>query len=409
MKLSVALLLIFSFLLCREKEPVPALSFNRSFFGKMLNNAQSITDNQNKKLLQASQGACVNLDGFLTEKLPLIDYRKIVLPGPQYIISDDPEYIRVPEAVAVREKVKPGTVRLYLYNVNGIREPAKTDRKITAVIKNQGNEDMHLIMLKYSSQKPSTDYYKIARMGLNDYFNSRPQSIPVVIRPDAMVAIDEQLEKNIVKYDELVHGIYEFVIDQPGEINVVQTDPQSSGPDAISRIRTVLPSSGTNAGRGLFGISNYLVVARDTLSTSDPASSLVVADGMRDPWITGVDGSTGRIIELDGNYGVMYEMEVNWVSPDGKGLALVTWNARSGGKWCGGMTNVMRVSEGKFREGVIQLPSDKLITTGSPEAVLIQVFLPDPKNKIQTIRLTFSPPGASCLPVPLIFIPVELK
>jgi hypothetical protein len=33
-------------------------------------------------------------------------------------------------------------------------------------------------------------------------------STPVVIRPDAMVSIAEQLEKNVVKHDELVHGIY---------------------------------------------------------------------------------------------------------------------------------------------------------------------------------------------------------
>ena len=371
--------------------------------------SQTITADQNHALLQTIQGAGVNLDGFLTEKLPLIEYRKIVLPGPQYIISDDPEYIRVPEAIAVRETVQPGTVRLYVYNVNGIQEPVKIDRKITAVIKNKGTENMHLLMLKYSSQKPSANYYQIAKAGLADYFNSRPQSDPLVIKPGSMVAIDEQLEKNIVKYDELAHGIYEFVIDQPGEISVVQTDLQSSGADAVSRIRNVHPTSHTNAGRGMFGTSNYLVVARDTFSTSDPASSLVVADGNLDPWVSGIDGSSGRIINLAGNYGVIYTIEVNWVSPDGKGLALLTWNAMSGGKWCGGMANVMKVSKGKFKEGIVQLPSDKLITRGYPEAVLIQVFLPDPDNKIQTVRLTYTPPGASCLPIPLIFIPVELE
>jgi hypothetical protein len=220
--------------------------------------------------------------------------------------------------------------------------------------------------------------------------------------------IDEQLEKNVVKYDELAHGIYEFVIDQPAEISVIQTDPQSSGAEAATRIKEVHPSSHTNAGRGLFGTSNYLVIVNDTISTSDPASSLVVADGVIDPWINGIDASSGRIIKLEGNYGVIYNIEANWKSPDRKGLALVTWNALSEGKWCGGMTNVMKVSKGKFKEGIIQLPSDKLITEGYPEAVLIQVFLPDPDKNIQKISLTYTPPGASCLPIPLIFIPVEL-
>ena len=211
-----------------------------------------------------------------------------------------------------------------------------------------------------------------------------------------------------MKYDELAHGIYEFVIDQPGEVSVVQTDPDSSGPSAAARITNIHPSSHVNAGRGMFGISNYLVVAKDTLRTSGPASSLIVADGKLDPWIEGVDGSNGRIIDLEGNYGVMYDVEINWESTDGKGLALITWNALSGGQWCGGMANVMKVSKGKFNEGIVQIPSDKLITTGYPEAVLIQIFLPDPKCRIQTIRFTYSPPGASCLPVPFILIPVRL-
>ena len=409
MKHFIVILLTFSFLSCYGKETESIFSYCHLFLDTTRINTQSITSDQNHSLLNAIQGAGVNLDGFLTEKLPLIDYRKIVLPGPQYIISDDPEYIRVQEAIAVRETVQPGTVRLYVYNVNGVLDPAKIDRKITAVIKNQGTEDMHLIMLKYSSQKPSTNYYQIAKMGLNDYFNSLPQTNPRIIKPGAIVAIDEQLEKNVVKYDELVHGIYEFVIDQRGEISVIQTDTQSSDADVISRIRTVHPSSNTNAGRGLFGISNYLVVAKDTFSTLNPAASLVVADGLRDPWINGIDASTGRIMNLDGNYGVIYDIEVNWKSPDGKGLALVTWNALSSGKWCGGMANVMRASKGKFKEGIIQLPSNKLITNGYPEAVLIQIFLPDPKNKIQTIKLTYTPPGASCLPIPLIFIPVDLE
>jgi hypothetical protein len=105
----------------------------------------------------------------------------------------------------------------------------------------------------------------------------------------------------------------------------------------------------------------------------------------------------------------MYDIEVNWESADGKGLALVTWNVNSKAKYCGGMTNVMKGSKGKFSEGFIQLPSDKLITEGYPEALLVQLFLPDPNNKVQVIRLTYTPPGASCLPIPLVFIPVELE
>jgi len=244
---------------------------------------------------------------------------------------------------------------------------------------------------------------------LTDYFNSGPQKNPIVIKPGITVPVDEQLEMNIVKYDELAHGFYEFVIDQPGEVSVVQTDPQSSGAEAAKRIGNVHPSSRTNAGRGLFGVSNYLVLVKDTLSTTGTASRLIVADGRTDPWVKGIDGSTGRIMNLSGNYGVIYEIELKWKSPDGKGLALITWNAQAGAKWCDGMVNVIKVSKGRFNEGFVQVPSDKLFNTGNPDAVLLQVFLPDRDNSVQTVRLTFTPPGATCLPIPLVFIPVDLE
>lgn len=86
-----------------------------------------------------------------------------MVPGPQFLISDDPEYIRIPEAIAMQEAVSPGAVRLYVYNVNGVKEPQKIPRKITAVLKNTGKEELHLRMLKYSSQKPSTNYFQIGK------------------------------------------------------------------------------------------------------------------------------------------------------------------------------------------------------------------------------------------------------
>jgi hypothetical protein len=373
-------------------------------------NAQVITTAHNKAIWETKQGRIVELPGFLTEKMPLIGYQKIVLPGPQYIISDDPEYIRVPESIALKEAVQPGTVRLYVYNVNGVKEPEKIERKITALIKNTGTAPMHIRMLKYSSQKPSTNYYLIGKQGLADFFASTPQTQGRTVKPGEAIAIDEKLEQNIVKYDELVHGFYEFVIDQPGEVCVLQTSPKIPGPQALNRIKRVETSSHANAGRGLFGVSNYLVKTDSVFDTKNGAATLLVADGDKDTWVIGKDGSTGELAKLAGNYGVMYQVEMKWKSSDGKGLALVTWNPRAGdNKWCGGMANTMVVSDGKFKGGIIQLPSDRLLTKAAPEAILIQVFPPVKNGEEQTIRFTYSPPGASCLPTPLVFMPIDMQ
>lgn len=372
--------------------------------------AQELSPELNKRILDTRQGNIVELPGVLTERFRQIGYKKIVLPGPQYLISDDPEYIRVPEAIALREAVAPGTVRLYVYNVNGVKEPVKITTRIAAVIKNTGKSAMRLRMLKYSSQKPTTNYFLAGKQGLADFFASTPQSTVRIIKPGKAIAIDPAQEKYIAKYDELVHGFYEFLIDQPGEISILQTDIKTPVTVAVDRIKTILPFKGNNAGRGLFGVSNYRVLTQDTLDTKNGIQQLILADGDKDPWVLGREGSSGQVSSLAGNYGVLYNVELKWKSTDGRGLALVTWNSRAdNGQWCGGMANTMVVSKGKFGEGIIQLPSDRLHTKKAPEAILIQVFPPAVNGEEQTIRFTYSPPGASCLPTPLVFIPVDMK
>lgn len=377
--------------------------------GTLQLNAQVLQPEDATALLKAKQGNVVLMKDFFAIKPADIKYQKVVLPGPQFIISDDPEYIRIPEGIALKEQVAPGAVRLYVYNVNGVKEPAKIDRKITAVIKNTGKQKMHIRMLKYSSQKPSANYFLIGKQGLADYFASKGSEQIREVAPGQAIAIDEQLERNVVKFDELTHGFYEFVIDQPGEISVIQTDLKTPGPVALGRIKSVIPTGHKNAGRGLFGVSNYKVTSAEVLDTKNGVAELVLADGDKDPWVLGVEGASGKASTLAGNYGVMYEIELKWKSTDGKGLALVTWNSRSGdNQWCNGMAATMVVSKGKFNEGIIQLPNDRLVTKAAPEAILVQVFPPAKNREEQTIKLTYSPPGASCLPTPLVFIPVDM-
>lgn len=377
--------------------------------------AQSSVVNQANAQVQAliKQGAIggiIKLDDFLRTDFPKIDFTQSVMPGPQFIISDDPEYIRVPEAIALQEEVVPGAVRLYVYNVNGVKEPQKMSRKITAVIKNTGKEVMHLRMLKYSSQKPSTNYFQIGKQGLEDYFSSVVQHDVRAVKPGEVIAIDEQLEKNIVQYDELVHGFYEFVIDQPAQISVLQTAPENKGPQAFAKIKNIIPHSHGNAGRGLFGVSNYGIASKDTLDTKSGITQLIVADGNDDPWITGTIGADKAYARNAGNYGVLYNTRIKWKSTDGKGLALLTWNSRSAdNQWCGGMGLTMELYDDKGNKVVRQLPNNALVTKAAPEAILIEIYKPDPTKEIQEINFIYSPPGASCLPTPLILVPIDLK
>jgi hypothetical protein len=135
---------------------------------------------------------------------------------------------------------------------------------------------------------------------------------------------------------------------------------------------------------------------------------LVIADGVDDPWVLGKEGVSGKESKLAGNYGILYDVELNWKSTNGKGLALLTWNSRTDNRWCSGMANAILIqNEGKGNE-IVSIPSNQLTTRGAPEGVLVKVFKPDPTKETQTLKFTYSPPGASCLPTPLIFVPIDL-
>lgn len=372
---------------------------------------QKIAPSVNEALLSVEQGQVAQVPDLDIKDLSLIPYERKILPSPQFLLSDEPEYIRVEEGVALRERVEPGEVRLYVYNVNGVEEPRKMPRKISAVIENLGDAPLTLQFIRYSFQPPSENYYLIGKQGLADFLSSQPDLAPVVIPPGTGVPIDSAMDQSVALYNELVHGFYEFSINQPALISVVQTAPETPSVDASRSIEKVLPTRiEAGAGRGLFPVCNYEITPAESYLLDPVAgpAQLIVADGETDPWITGTD-STGAPAENRGNYGVLYNIRIPWRSTDGRGLALVTWNERyNPDQWCGAMAAAVEVSSGKFDGGVVLLPSDRLITRAFPEVVLIQVFPPPPPGVTETIQITYSPPGASCLPTPLLFIPVQL-
>ena len=374
--------------------------------------ADQPTSSTSEILLSAAPGHAVNVPDFPFKSIPAMDYEQVILPGPQFLFSDEPEYIRVPEGVAMREPVEPGAVRLYMYNVNGVKEPEQMPRRINAVIRNEGGEDLNLRFLHFSSQPPSGNYHGVGKNGLRDYFASEGLDRTMTLAPGESAPLDSDMESRIANYNDLVHGLYEFVIDQPATVSVVQTDPETGSAEASERLGEVIPiEKKKNAGRGKFGVSNYLIRNREAgvIDTTSGVVQLLVADDERDPWVRGIDSSSGEIVDLAGNYGVMYEIELNYKTPDGKGLALVTWNSRfESSQWCGGMAASVRVSDGLHEGGIVPIPSNQLNVRKPPEVAVIQVFPPVPEGETGTIHITYSPPGASCLPVPLIFVPVDM-
>ncbi len=390
-RLAIALVLLMRATLAAKAQPIPVpLELSR-------------------ELRALEQGDVLEIPSLPLRDFPAMAYEKAG-GGPQFLISDAPEYIPEPEGAVLRERVVPGLVRIYVYNCNGVEGSL---RKITTVIRNLGGEPLHFRFLRYAYNAPSLNYGLVAKQALRDFYESVPSETVQTVPVGDAVPLDPAMEASTVAYHELVHGFYEVEIDQPARITVLQTDPSTPGPVADAQIETVLPSTHSGAGRGLYLTSDFevLTYAENPVDTRAGPRQLVVADGKTDPWIDGTDSSTTGVVYNVGNYGVMYSIRISYTTSDSRGLALLTWNPNSQAQWCGHMGNVVHASEGKFPAGLIDLPRDRVgITSAEPDAtILIQLFPPLPQGETGRIELTYSPPGACCLPTPLLLVPVDME
>lgn len=360
------------------------------------------------RLKSASAGDALSMEGCaLTEDMPAIPCI-LTAGGPPLLFSDDPEYFRVPEGAAMRETAGPGVVRLYIYHVNGTTD---TVRRIGAAVENLGRAPMKIRFLRYAFQGPSKNYHLVGKKGLAQFMASKPQRKARIVPMGGAVPLDEAMEAAPVRHDELVHGFYEVEIDQPARFTVVQTDPATPSPVAARRIAHSIPSNHTEgAGRGFFPFSDYQARVQQgfVLDTKNGPQQLLVADGKRDRWITGHDNSNPIPAQLAGNYGVMYRIRIPRASSDGRAMALITWNQNSdNSQWCGGLAAAMRIGPGVFPAGIVEIPGNRLNIGAPPTGSVIQIYPPLPPGCTETVELTFSPPGASCLPMLLQFVPIE--
>ncbi|MCX7624829.1 MAG: hypothetical protein N2Z21_01230 [Candidatus Sumerlaeaceae bacterium] len=356
-----------------------------------------------KALVRAQPGDVVGAGSLNLDDVPSLKYEKTG-GGPPMVFSDDPEYFRVPEGAGVRENVEPGQVRLYVYHVNATTDSAK---RITAVVENLGTSPLTLRFQRYASTGPSTDYYRVGKEGLVRYFAAQVLPPPIIIAPGAAAPVDERMEKAQVKFDELIHGFYDFTIDQPARITTLQTTLDTSGVVANARIREVLPPrKGSGAGRGLYRTTDYEVRLENdrTYDTSEGPAQIVLADGKTDPWVTGWDSSRDTSVTLAGNYGVIYRVKLRYRSSDGRGLVLGLWYPPSGKKWCEACALAVVVNDGIHQGGIVRLPRTTTTFRGRDRVAIIQVYPPATEGAIE---LTYSPPGASCLPTPLLLLPVR--
>jgi hypothetical protein len=366
-------------------------------------------------LRSTGQGVVVKLDALAAARtsLPRVPFVITPEPGPQFLFSDKPEYFLSGNGIALDEEVKPGTVRLYLYHVP---EPRGGPKTISAIVQNLGNKPLSLRFLRRAFPAPSGDYPQVAKRALLAYFESQAEASPRTVPPGERVVLDPRLDLAIATKDQLVHGFYEFEIDQPARVAVFQRNPDQASVDIVEQLPKLRSSlegkdNPSGAGRGLFLTSNLALTNAPgfVLDTTNGPMQLIIADGKRDAWVQGFDKIENKAARNVGNYGVLYRIRLTRASSEGRGLALLFCRLEANNQWCGRVAAAMRISGGVWPAGLVPIPSNQ-VSFGEPgEMVLLQKFPPVPAGQTETIELEYSPPGAACLPTPLLFVPYDSK
>src|SRR5581483_5815771 len=149
---------------------------------------------------------------------------------------------------------------LYIYHVP---QPSNGPKTISAVIENIGSTPLQFHFLRRAFPKPGRDYHLIAKTALAHFFDSQPEKSTRQLASGARMAIDPDMDATTATTDQLVHGFYEFEINQPTRVTVFERDPGQSSAEVIDKLPVLparLPGRGeSGAGRGLFSSSNFEV------------------------------------------------------------------------------------------------------------------------------------------------------
>ncbi|WP_082869784.1 copper amine oxidase [Deinococcus puniceus] len=301
-----------------------------------------------------------------------------VVDGPSIplLFSDSPE-APTQSGVLYQDSVA-GRARLLAYHLNALNKPAR----LYVLARNTENRPVEVRTERLGETAPTRIEGILGQVTLLDYFAytgsqtltlAPGQSAAVYASPTLGIGSGVNLMQDVVTTGrvELTFLMLEDGLPVSGQL--VQQLPY-------------LPTDGRHV-RGTF--PDAVRTLRVNL-TSFPAR-IVIGDGMVDPAITGTDMLTGQSVRLMGNYGVLYDLEVNGAA--GTAVAL----SPRGGLYRG----AMNVTDGPLVQTI------KMPRTGTALSPNQPVML----WRAQTDRLNidFVPASGSNLPISLVFYKTKMQ
>jgi len=305
--------------------------------------------------------------------------------GGKLLLSDSPEMVES-DGILYQDKVQ-GNIRLFFYHVNA----SKTAKKMQVLLENKGPGVAHVNVSQSSLGGPGYAWLAVGKEALTSYLSGK-QPYQISIPPGGVVPLAASISDTAVLPNMLIHGIYDFTVDRPINVKVMML-PILEDDVKFSQAAQVLPADQWHL-RGTFEGANRRL---SSIQAYDPvlykAVGITLADNEVDPYLQGIDATDGTKVVNYGNYGVVYQI----VPPGRNGRKISYYLVPMGGYYAG----AIGINHPDVNWSPLATPRDRIHFEGENQKDV--AFLGTYDNS-ELLSFTFSPPGASNLPVKIVVL-----
>jgi hypothetical protein len=308
--------------------------------------------------------------------------------GGKLLLSDSPEM--VPDNGIMYQDTVSGDIRLFFHHVNATTEA----KKIVVLLENAGEETAHITVTQHGLGGPSLDYLQVGKKVQQEYLAGGNLYLLDVPCKDSRSLISF-LDTSIIEPNMLVNGMYDLKIDHPVTVKVMMMPLDANIAEFAAKAKVLPPDDGKYRLRGTFEGKDRLVVGKQSYdSRKNGAVALTLADNKIDQYVTGIDATDGSPTLNYGNYGIVYKVYLPSMSGDKVSYYL---NPR-GGEYAGWLGLEYR------HQDVYTIPTPADATSFGSKKISESAYLGTYESG-KSVWMTFSPPGASNLPIKLIVAP----
>lgn len=305
--------------------------------------------------------------------------------GGTLLLSDSPEMV-ASSGILYQDQVD-GKVRLFFYHVNSSPKP----KMMEVLLENHGNKEAHIAVSQWSLGRSGYDWLAVGKETLTRYLTGQ-EGYQITIPPGGVKPLSLAISTRAVLPKMLSHGIFDFVTDHAVTVKVLMV-PMFEDSVEFSKSARILPADEWHL-RGTFtGADRLISPVAIYDSTTDGVIGLTLADNKIDSYLNGIDAIDGTEVVNYGNYGVVYQVLI----PSKKGGKIDYYLAPLGGYYAG----AIGINHLNLKLDTLATPMDKNYF-GSRAGDFSFLGTYDSGDRL---FFTFSPPGASNLPVKIIMFP----